>query len=126
VGGVLLIGAIGTGVWAWETVGPGRLCDVEKSVTMEFGPGVRSYPSVEEALLRFGRFPDIRADLPVESLVPTDEDSPEFGATIDPDFLANGRRYDIWKNGDVVQTVVLDQYRDGWVISGYGGCSPIP
>ena len=53
----------------------------------------------------------------------------KFGATINPDLYGDtegARAYDVWKNGDVVQTVVLDSYPDGWVISGYGGCSPIP
>jgi hypothetical protein len=127
---ILVIVGMAGGVWAWENIGPGRVCATQHSTTFDgFGPDVRTYPTVEGALARFGRYPGIRGDLPPESLKLTDEDSPEFGATIDPDFHADtkgGRHYHIWKNGDVVQSVVIDTHRGGWVIGGYGGCSPIP
>lgn len=126
---VAAVGGIAGGVWAWENVGPGRLCDVEHSVSLEYGADVRTYPTVEEASRRFGSFPGIRGNLPAESLTPTEDDAPEFGATFNPDLHGDtdgARAYDIWKNGDVVQRVVYDTYRDGWVISGYSGCSPIP
>jgi hypothetical protein len=126
---VVAVGGIAGGVWAWENFGPGRPCDLEHSVSLEYVSDVRTYPTVEEALTRFGRFPGIRGDLSAESLTPTEEVAPEFGATINPDLHGDtegARAYDIWKSGDVVETVVLDSYADGWVIGGYGGCSPIP
>jgi hypothetical protein len=103
---------------------------MEHSTTLDsFGAEVRTYPSIEAALTRFGAYPGVRGDLPPESLVPTDEDWPEFGATVDREFHADtkeGRRYDIWKNGDIVQSVVMDSRQGGWAIGGFGGCSPIP
>ena len=57
--------------------------------------------------------PDSGGSLPPESLFPTDEDSPEFGATVNPDHhpdSRNGRSFDIWKNGDVVQSVTIDSH----------------
>ena len=116
-------------VFWWETVGPGRLCEFEQSVTNDFVGDSRGYATVEDALARFGRYPGIRGDLPPESLVPTDEGSPEFGATLDSDAhpdTVGGRTYNIWKNGDVVQSVSLDRHSDRWVNGGYSGCSPIP
>lgn len=126
---VAIIGIAG-GVWAWENIGPGRVCEVYHSTTFDFGgPGRHAYPTIEAALARFGRYPDVRGSLPPESLFPTDEDSPEFGATVNPDHhpdSRNGGPYDIGKNGDVVQSVTIDSHKHGWSIGGYGGCSPIP
>jgi hypothetical protein len=127
---VVIVAGLAGGIWAWETIGPGGVCGQEHSVTLEYGPDQRTYPTVQEALTRFGQFPGIRGDLPAESLVLAEEAAPEFGATLQPapgDIDTGGARtYDIWKNSEVVQTVVLGSYPDGWVISGYGGCSPIP
>ena len=116
-------------VWVWENYGPGRACDQEHSTILEYGPDQRTYPTVEEALTRLGHFPGVRGDLPAESLTPTEDDAPEFGATINADLHGDtegARAYDIWKDGDVVQSVALDSYPDGWAIGGYWGCSPIP
>jgi hypothetical protein len=126
---LIVVAGVAGGVWAWENVGPGRTCEQQHSATLEYAPDQRTYPAVEEALTSFGRFPGIRGNLPPESLTPTEEDAPAFGATINHDLHGDtegARAYDLWKNGDVVQTVVLDSYPDGWVISGYSGCSPIP
>jgi hypothetical protein len=130
---VLVVVAVAStvgGVWAWETFGPGRVCDQEHATVLEYGPEGRSYPTVEEALTRFGRFPGIRDELPAESLTPTEGDAPEFGATLKPspddNDTGGARTYDLWKNGEVVQSVTLDAHRDGWAIGGYWGCSPIP
>jgi hypothetical protein len=126
---VVVAGLVG-GIWAWENLGPGRVCAQEHSVILEYGPDQRTYPTVEEALTRFGRFPGIRGELPAESLTRSDDAAPEFGARLKPapgdNDTGAGRTYDIWKNSEVVQTVVLDSHPDGWVISGYDGCSPIP
>jgi hypothetical protein len=127
---VICVVALTGAVWAWENVGPGRTCEMEHSTTFDFGAGGgNGYPTIESALARFGRFPGIRGQLPQESLIPTDEDAPEFGATVDFDSHADtkrGRVYDIWKDGAVVQSVTIDSHRDGWRIGGYSGCSPIP
>ena len=117
------IASVAGSVWAWQNFGPGRVCAQEHLVTLDFG--ANAHPTVEAALTRFGRFPGVRGDLPAESLVPTEEDSPVFGATIDAD-TRGGRQYDIWKDGEIVQTLGLKTRHGGWVISGYSGCSPIP
>ena len=126
---VVAVAGVAGSVWAWEHLGPGRACDQEHSTIMEHGSDPRTYPTVEEALTRFGRLPGIRGELSPETLMLTEDAAPEFGATINPDLHGDtegARAYDVWKNGDVVQTVFIDPYPDGWVISGYGGCSPIP
>jgi len=102
-------------------------CDTWQSSTLDGGTG--KYSTVEEALAGFGEFPGIKGHLPPESLVPSNEESPEFGATINPEFhtdTAGGLVYDIWKGGVVVQSVTLDNYSGSWGIGGYSGCSPIP
>ena len=62
--------------------------------------------------------------------MPTDEASPAFGATLNHELQANtpgGLVYDIWKDGVIVQTVVLDTHGPVlWEITGYGVCYPIP
>jgi hypothetical protein len=72
----------------------------------------------------------LRGTLPAASLVPTDEASPAFGATLNHELQANtpgGLVYDIWKDGVIVQTVVLDTHGPAqWEITGYGVCYPIP
>ena len=66
-------------------------------------------------------FPD-PGHLRAESLVPTHDVSPEFGATIQPD-KRESRVYDIWEDGVVVQSVSLEHDSGRWGIGGYGGCT---
>ena len=75
------------------------------------------YPTAEDALAGLG-------------VVPTDEASPEFGATLSPrdhssPIGAEWRDYDIWKDGVVVQSVTLTHFRRGWGVDWYTGCYPI-
>jgi len=129
-GGVL---AIAAGVWAWRAATEGQAC--ERSQAMVFD-GARvpkgyqgGYATVEDALA--GLRSQVVGDLPPESLVPTDEESPEFGATLHPGkhrrYEYGRRAYDIWKDGVVVQSVSLHGYpAGGWDIAGFSGCYPIP
>lgn len=124
IGGVL---AVAVGVWVWQSAITGQGCETWQSSTLDGGTG--KYATVEEALAGFGEFPGIKGHLPPESLVPSDEESPQFGATVNPEFhtdTAGGLVYDIWKDGVVVQRVTLDNYSGSWGISGYSGCAPIP
>ena len=107
--GVLAVAAIVAGVWVWHTATTGRVCDRWQETALDSDGLVGDYPSVEEALVGFGRFPGVRGHLRAESLVPTHDVSPEFGATIQPD-KKEGRVYDIWEDGVVVHgTVVLQR-----------------
>ena len=128
VAAVLAIGAIGAGVWIWRTGNTGEVCDRFSETAID-GPGGGNYATVNGALVGFGGLPGIRGHIPPESIVPTDQESPEFGATISATERTDTPRervYDIWKDGIVVQSVSLDRYSDGWAIGGYGGCFPIP
>jgi hypothetical protein len=122
---VLAVALIGGGIWGLYT-DRSRTCDIGRYRRFDTNT---TYVTPEIALKRLGRFPDLRETLPEESLVPTDEVSPTFGATLNHEFQANtpeGLVYDIWKDGVIVQTVVLDT--DGpwaWEITGYGVCDPI-
>ena len=124
--GVLAIALIGGGAWGVYS-GRSRTCEIGRD--LRFDSDV-SYATPEVALTRLGRFPDLRGTLPAASLVPTDEASPAFGATLDHELQANtpgGLVYDIWKDGVIVQTVVLDTHGPVlWEITGYGVCYPIP
>ena len=122
--GVLAVALIGGGAWGLYT-GRSRTCEFERDLRFDSDT---TYATAELALARLARFPDLRGSFPAESLVPTDQDSPAFGATLNHEFQANTPRglvYDIWKDGVIVQTVVLDMDRHAWGISGYGVCYPI-
>jgi len=112
---------IAASVWIWRTATTDGVCDRWQQTVLDSDGPPGNYATVEEALAGFGDFPGIRGDLPPESLVPTDEESPHFGATVHPD-KREGREYDIWKDGVVVQTVMLDHYAGRWGIGGYSGC----
>ena len=129
-GGVL---AIAAGVWAWRAVTEGQACERSQDVVFDGARPTKGhqggYPTVEDALM--GLRSRVVGDLPPESLVPTDEESPEFGATLHPGkhrrYGYGGRAYDIWKDGVVVQSVSLHSYpAGGWDIVGFSGCYPIP
>jgi len=128
--GVFVIAA---GVWAWRAATEGQGCERSHAVGFDGGrvhKGYRGgYATVEDALL--GLRSQVVGDLPPESLVPTDEESPEFGATLHPGrhrrYERGGRAYDIWKDGVVVQSVSLHGYPGGgWDIVGFSGCYPVP
>ena len=113
IGGVL---AVAVGVWVWRSVSAGGACDTWHSATLDGGTG--EYATVEDALTGFGEYPGIKGHIPPESLVPSDEESPEFGATVNPEFHTDtpgGLVYDIWKDRVVVQRVTLDDYSVGGV-----------
>jgi len=122
---VLAVALIGGGIWGLYT-DRSRTCDIGRYRRFDTNT---TYLTPEIALKRLGRFPDLRETLPEESLVPTDEVSPTFGATLNHEFQANtpeGLVYDIWKDGVIVQTVVLDTGGpSAWEITGYGVCYPI-
>jgi hypothetical protein len=62
---IVVLAIAAGGVWAWENIGPGRVCAREHAAQFDgFGPDVRTYPTEEAALSRFGRYPGIRGDLP--------------------------------------------------------------
>jgi len=116
------------GLWIWQDGDTDEDCDRFTETAVD-GPGGGQYATVRGALVGFGDSPGMRRHIPPESIVPTDEDSPEFGATINLEERTetpNGRVYDIWKDGILVQTVDINRYPDGWAIGGYGGCFPIP
>jgi hypothetical protein len=124
--GVVL--AIAAGVWAWRAAPEGQACERSQAVVFD---GARvpkgykgGYATVEDALV--GLHSHVVGDLPPESLVPTDEASPAFGATL-TSHGHGGRAYDNWKDGVVVQSVSLHGYpAGGWDIAGFSGCYPIP
>jgi hypothetical protein len=129
-GGVVLVVVLAFGLVWWESIGPGSACGgAQHSVTSEYGPGVRTHPSIDAALRAFGRYPGIRGRLTPTSLIRTDARIVVAGATVNEDRhpdTRGGVSLDIWKNGEVVQSVTIDRYQGGWVVAGYSGCSPIP
>ena len=120
--GILAVAAIAAGVWVWHTATTDRVCDRWQETALDGDGLVGDYATVEDALVGFGGFPGIRGHLRAESLVPTHDVSPEFGATIQPD-KREGRVYDIWEDGVVVQSVSLEHDSGRWGIGGYGGCT---
>lgn len=124
VAGVFGIATIAGGVWVWRTAKTDAVCDRWQETVLDGDGPSGNYATAEEALVGFGEFSGIRGHLPPESLVPTDEASPEFGATIHPDKRDDreGRVYDIWRDGVIVQSVMLDQISGRWGVGGYSGC----
>ena len=125
VAGVLGIAAIVASVWVWRTAKTEAVCDRRQETVLDGDDSPGDYATVEEALAGFGEFSGIKGHLPAESLVPTDEASPEFGATIHPDKRDDreGRVYDIWRDGVIVQSVMLDHVSGRWGVGGYSGCT---
>ena len=129
VAGVL---AIGAGVWVWHSATKGqvedRFVEIAVDVAPDSGPHSDPFATVGNALASFGGhwWCHHQLRLPPKSLVLTDEESPEFGATVSP--RRNHSRwqdYDIWKDGVVVMNVTLRRYPNGWVIAGLRACDDL-
>ncbi len=120
VGGVL---AIAAGVWVWHSATDGQVCRGDGRRFAEIADRGATHATVKGALASlFQDEPGFRELLPSESLFPTDEASPEFGATLES-HRPGGREYDIWKDGVVVQGVSLLHDPGGWWgIRGYSWC----
>jgi len=121
VGGGVLAIAAGVGVWHSATDSP--VCRGDDRRFAEIADRGATHTTVEGALASlFQDEPGFGELLPPESLVPTDEASPEFGATLDS-HRPGWREYDIWKDGVVVQGVSLVHGPGGWWgIGGYSWC----
>jgi hypothetical protein len=119
-GGIL---AIAAGVWVWHSTTDDQVCHGDDRRFAEIADRGATHATVKAALASLLLDePGFRDLLPPESLVPTDEASPAFGATLDSR-RPGWREYDIWKDGVVVQGVSLLQEPGGWWgIGGYSWC----
>jgi hypothetical protein len=121
--------AIAAGVWAWHSAVQGQVEQrFTETSTLFTGGDPYPYASVADALASFGGsfWCHRQLRIPPKSLVLTDEESPEFGATVSPrEVHSRWHDYDIWKDGVVVVNVTFRQHPNGWRIAGLRACDDL-